>query len=150
MFDDDSGTASWMQRQSGSGSGRNKKHDQSKDSELLGEYFYLYSIVFASLIIPLLGSIREKPWYSISRRLVIQDIVFRIPDLTPLLFPSRKSKTNKIKMSLIELKTLTNDDLKKHLSEQIIIEDWPDKRCKCKKSTQTCYPYGKTKIPRST
>ena len=35
-------------------------------------------------------------------------------------------------MSLIDLKTLTNDDLNKKLAEQINVEYWPDKCTKCR------------------
>ena len=34
-------------------------------------------------------------------------------------------------MSLIDLKTLTNDDLKKRLMKQINVKDWTDKCSKC-------------------
>ena len=36
-----------------------------------------------------------------------------------------------INMSIVELKNLSNDNLKKHLASQIDIEDWTDECCKC-------------------
>ena len=47
---------------------------------------------------------------------------------------SRKSKpisNQVINMSVIELKTLSNDDLKKRLASQIALEDWTDECNKC-------------------
>ena len=34
-------------------------------------------------------------------------------------------------MSAVQLKNLSNEDLRKHLTEQINIEDWTDKCSKC-------------------
>ena len=34
-------------------------------------------------------------------------------------------------MSIVELKNLLNDDLKKHLASQIALEDWTDECGKC-------------------
>ena len=45
-----------------------------------------YTIFFTSLILSLLESIGEKPWYLTSRRLFILKIVFCVPDLTLLPF----------------------------------------------------------------
>ena len=43
----------------------------------------------------------------------------------------KKSTQQSIKMSLVELKSLLNDDLKKRLASQIDIEDWRDECSKC-------------------
>ena len=92
--------------------------------------FLLYNIVFTSLILRVVGSIGEKPWYLTSRRLVIWEIDFRISDLTPLPFHQSITTTNPSKMSLIDLKALNNDDLKKRLTKQIKVENWTDKYSK--------------------
>ena len=60
--------------------------------------------------------------------------VFGVPDLN--LLPYLPEVTNHIKMSVLELKTLTNDDLKKLLTETINIEDW----------TEKCSKYGYAKL----
>ena len=56
----------------------------------------------ALMIFSLLENIREKPWYVPSRRLVIQETVFHIPDLT--LLPYVQGGVTKLaKMSVVEL-----------------------------------------------
>ena len=65
------------------------------------------------LIFPSLENIREKPWYFPSIGLVILETVFRVTDLTLLPYPE-KEVTRLAKMSVVELKNLSNDDLKKH------------------------------------
>ena len=92
--------------------------------------FILHTLIIISLILPSLGSIGEKPWYLTSRRLVIWEIDFRISDLTPLPFHQSITTTNPSKMSLIDLKALNNDDLKKRLTKQIKVENWTDKYSK--------------------
>ena len=65
-------------------------------------------IIFSSL-----ENIRERPWSVPSIRLVIRETVFHIPDLTLLPYPE-EGFTRLIKMSsVVELKNLSNDDLKK-------------------------------------
>jgi len=65
-----------------------------------------------------------------SRRLVILETVFGIPDPNPLpYFPEIPNTQSKL--SVLELKTLTADDLKKRLTELINIKDWTDKCSKC-------------------
>ena len=58
------------------------------------------------------------------------EIVFRVPDLT-LLPCVQEGVTKLAKMSVVELKNLSKDDLKKRLAQQIDIEDWTDKCGKC-------------------
>ncbi len=82
------------------------------------------------LIFSLFENIREKPWYVPSRRLVIQETVFCIPDMTLLPF-SKEGVSKSVKMSIVEFKNLSNDDLRKRLAQQIDIEDWTDKCGKC-------------------
>ena len=88
------------------------------------------AVFFTPLIFSSFKNIREKPWYVPSRRLVIQETVFRVPDLTPLLYV-QGGVTKLAKMSVVELKNLMKDDLKMCLAQQIDIEDWTDKCGKC-------------------
>ena len=73
----------------------------------------------------------KKPWFYTSRRLVIWKTVFRIPDPNPLLYSKEREVSRSIKMSVVELKNLSSDDLKKRLAQQIYINDWTDKCGKC-------------------
>ena len=93
--------------------------------------FLLYTFVVAFFILPLFESIGQKPWYLKSRRLVTQDIVFRIPDLILLLFQLKIQTNKQSKMSLLDLKTLNNEDLKIRLTEKINVKDWTDSYSKC-------------------
>ena len=118
-----------MSRQSGSGSGRNRKHDYSKDSDLLGEYFYtLYHIFHILDTLTTWEYWREALLYNIKKACHPEDC---LPHLLPF---QLKGKTNKqSKISLLYLNTLINDNdnLKKHLMEQINVEDWTYSCCKC-------------------
>ena len=53
---------------------------------------------------------------------------FHVPKTTSWLMSSSLEDIMKpsIKMSILELKNLSNEDLKKRLASQIHIEDWPD------------------------
>ena len=65
-----------------------------------------------------------------SRRQVIWETVFRVPDLTPL--PCSKESYKVIsKMSIVGFKNHSNDNLKKRLAQLIDIEDWTDECGKC-------------------
>ena len=65
-----------------------------------------------------------------SRRLVIQETILGLPDPNPLLYSQEILDTH-IKMSVIKLNSLSNDDLKKQLIEHIDIEEWIDRCTKC-------------------
>ena len=69
-----------------------------------------------------LKNIREKPWYVPSKKLVIQETVFYVSDLTTLPY-LKDGVTKLVKMSVVELKNLSNDDLKKCLAQQIDINN---------------------------
>ena len=65
-----------------------------------------------------------------SRRPVIWETVFHVPDPNPL--PYAEEVVKSIKMSdVLELKNLSNEDLKKRLASQIDVEDWTDECGKC-------------------
>ena len=70
-----------------------------------------------------------------SRMQVIWETVFCIPDPNPLLYVQKeynKIPKQVITMStIVALENLTNDDLKKHLSSLIALEDWTDECSKC-------------------
>ena len=58
----------------------------------------------------------------LSRRPFIWETVFRVPD--PNLLPySEDEVSSSIEISIVELKNLSNDDLRKRLAQQIDIED---------------------------
>ena len=105
-----------MSRQSGLGLVRTRSMTVRIQSFLVS-IFILYTLVVVSLILPSLRSIGEKPWYLTSRRLVIQEIVFCVPDLTLLLFLTSVFKIDNMKMSLLDLNNLTANDLKERLNE---------------------------------
>ena len=87
----------------------------------------LKSAVFKTLLVGIINlALVGVP----SRRLVILETVFCVPDSNLLqYFPDIPSTNNK--MSVLDLKTLTDHDLKKRLTEQINVEDWTDKCSKC-------------------
>ena len=64
-----------------------------------------------------------------SRRPVIQETFFSAPDTNTL--PNIQKTTKQVKMSVLELKNLTDPKLKKSLMEQINVEDWTDRCSKC-------------------
>ena len=56
-----------------------------------------------------------------------------VPDLTLLPYVIGVTKLSKLlaKMSIVELKNLSNDDLRKRLAQHIHIEDWTEECGKC-------------------
>ena len=67
----------------------------------------------------------------ISKRIVIWRAKLQVPNLTLLPYLLRRKTNTLNKMSLIDLRTLTNGDLKKRLTRQINVEDWTDRCSKC-------------------
>ena len=105
--------------------------DQGKDSQGKGGQdgfkFFWRTLISAVLLV---GVTNLSLVDVLSRRIVIQETFLGVPDPNPLqYFPEKLN--NKIKMSVIELKSLSNDDLKKQLIKKIDIEEWIDKCSKC-------------------
>ena len=100
------------------------------DPNLPGEFLVLH--IFKMLMtLSSLESINLALVGVPSRRPVIPETVFRVPDPNPLLYLEGEVVTS-IKMSdVLELKNLSNENLKKRLASQIDIEDWTDECGKC-------------------
>ena len=87
----------------------------------------LKSAVFQILLV---GAINLALVAVPSRRLVIRETVFGVPDPNPLPYCQRILKTD-IKTSIQELNTLEDYDLKKSLTELIDLDDWTERCNKC-------------------
>ena len=111
--------------QEGTGRGR---QDGSKSSWRICSAVFKMLLMFSMLKIINLASVGV-----LSRRPFIWETVFRVPD--PNLLPySEDEVSSSIEISIVELKNLSNDDLRKRLAITKDIEDWTDK---CGKF---CYP----------
>ena len=111
------------QGQEGTGRGR---QDGSKSSWRICSAVFKMLLMFSMLKIINLASVGV-----LSRRPFIWETVFRVPDPNPLLYSEGEVLTS-IKISdVLELKNLSNEDLKKRLASQIYVEDWTDECGKC-------------------